>query len=80
MGNALVGNVGTPGQQSITIVGDSVNIAFRLESLTKEKQTAVIVMRNLTEQASADYRFQDLGRAEVKGRKKPVEIAALLLG
>ena len=72
--------MGSAGRLDFTTIGDSVNIAFRLESLTKEKQTAVIVMRNLTEQASADYRFQDLGRAEVKGRKKPVEIAALLLG
>ena len=78
MGNALVGNVGTAGQPSITIVGDSVNVAFRLEALTKEKQTAVVLTRNLTEWASADYRFDNLGQAEVKGRKKPVDIAALL--
>jgi adenylate cyclase len=80
MGNALVGNVGAAGQQSITIVGDSVNVAFRLESLTKEKQSAVLVTRNLIEWASGDCRFRDLGPAEIKGRKKPVDIAALLLG
>jgi adenylate cyclase len=80
MGNALLGNVGAAGQQSITIVGDSVNVAFRLESLTKEKQAAVLVTRNLVEWASPDCGFQHLGQAEVKGRKKPVDIAALLLG
>jgi len=79
MGNAILGNVGTGANQSITLVGDSVNIAFRLEALTKEKNAAVIVTTNIAERAPAGFAFVDLGQAEVKGRKKPVAISALVL-
>ena len=78
MGSAIVGNVGTGANQSITLVGDSVNIAFRLEALTRQKNSAVIVTGNIAECAPAGYAFVDLGQAEVKGRKKPVAISALV--
>ena len=77
LGEAVVGNVGGGAHQSFTIVGDSVNVAFRLESLTKEKGRPVVVGRRVTEHASPEFRFLDLGRAEVKGRSEPVSIWAL---
>ena len=80
MGSAIVGNVGTGANQSITLVGDSVNIAFRLEALTRQKNSAVIVTSNIAECSPAGYAFVDLGQAEVKGRKKPVAISALVMG
>ena len=77
LGEAVVGNVGGGAHQSFTIVGDSVNVTFRLESLTKEKGCPVVVSHRVTEHASAEFRFSDLGRAEVKGRSEPVSIWAL---
>src|SRR5262249_49270286 len=43
LGDAVAGNVGGGGHPSFTIVGDSVNLAFRLESLTKERGCTVVV-------------------------------------
>lgn len=77
LGEAVVGNVGGGAHQSFTIVGDSVNVTFRLESLTKEKGCPVVVSHRVTEHASPEFRFSDLGRAEVKGRSEPVSIWAL---
>lgn len=77
LGEAVVGNVGGGAHQSFTIVGDSVNVAFRLESLTKEKGCPVVVSHRVTAHASPEFRFSDLGRAEVKGRSEPVSIWAL---
>lgn len=79
MGVAMMGNVGTAENQSITIVGDSVNVAFRLEALTKQKQTSVIVSSHVVEWAGPDYKFLSLGETEVKGRTKPVSIYAMVL-
>jgi adenylate cyclase len=76
LGDAMLGNVGTGENQSFTIVGDSVNIAFRLESLTKEKGTPVIANKSIVDVASKTYEFSDLGQAEVKGRKELVSIWA----
>jgi adenylate cyclase len=80
MGDAMLGNVGTGEIQSFTIVGDSVNVAFRLEALTKEKASPVVASRNITEAAEPQFKFRDLGLAEVKGRKEPVSIWGLELG
>ncbi len=78
MGNALLGNVGTPENQSITILGDSVNVAFRLESLTRQFQVAAIASSNLVPWAGQEFKFESLGDTEVKGRSKPVSIFALI--
>ena len=77
MGEAVLGNVGGGEHQSFTVVGDNVNIAFRLESLTKERGCSVVVSRKVTEYASGEFEFRDLGNAEVKGRSEPVSIWAL---
>jgi adenylate cyclase len=79
MGSALLGNLGDREHQSFTIVGDSVNLAFRLESLTKEKGTPVIVGRNIADAAGQDFQFRDLGQAPVKGRREPVPICAFVV-
>jgi adenylate cyclase len=79
IGDAMLANVGTGENQSFTVVGDSVNIAFRLEALTKEKQAPVIVSKDITESAASEYQFHDLGEVTVKGRKEPVSIWALNL-
>ena len=74
VGDAMLGNVGTGENQSFTIVGDSVNVAFRLETLTKEKGTPVIASKGIVDAASKCYEFFDLGQVEVKGRKELVSI------
>src|SRR5262249_1454248 len=79
IGEAMFGNVGTAANQSFTVVGDCVNVAFRLEALTKEKGSPVIVSNGIVESAPGDYRFEDLGQAVVKGRKEPVSIWAVHL-
>jgi adenylate cyclase len=78
-GDAMLGNVGTGVNQSFTVVGDSVNVAFRLEALTKEKKTPVIVSKGVMEAAGSEYQFHDLGEATVKGRKEPISTWALKL-
>ncbi len=78
-GEAVFGNVGTGEIQSFTIVGDSVNVAFRLEALTKEKGCPIVASRTIAEHAEGRFQFRDLGPATVKGRKEPVDVLGLVL-
>jgi class 3 adenylate cyclase len=78
MGEALLGNVGTGKNQSFTVVGDSVNVAFRLEALSKEKGAAIIVGCSIMEHARKTYDFENLGFVEVKGRVESVPVYALV--
>jgi adenylate cyclase len=76
-GEALHGNVGTKDVQSFTIVGDTVNVAFRLESATKEHGEAVLVGAEVARHASGPFRFRSLGEISVKGRPAPVDVCAV---
>lgn len=73
---AIVGAMGPPRAQTVTAVGDTVNICARLESLTKDHRCAVIVSRRAAEAARLDVRGHTLHRAPVKGRVAEVEFYA----
>ena len=73
-GEVMMGNVGTGEVQSFTIVGDAVNIAFRLESLSKEKGHPLIVSDAVQQWAADEFELRELGPAQIAGRKEPVVI------
>src|SRR4029453_19268535 len=77
-GTTVVGNLGSRDRLAYTAVGDPVNVASRLEGLSKEYGVHVVI-GEATRQAAADafeYRFLDL--VAVKGRAEPVRVYELL--
>ena len=74
---AIVGSMGPPRSQIITAIGDTVNIAARLESLTKDYDCSVILSRRAAESAGLDLSEQQLHQVVVKGRLQTVEFYAL---
>src|SRR5678815_4645623 len=61
-------------------IGDGVNLASRLEGLTKtpEYATRIIISRRTLAKAKGQYQTRSLGEVAVKGKQKPTEIYALL--
>ena len=79
-GRAVVGNIGAPGRMNYTIVGDTVNVAQRLEQLVKE--TAAGDVGILVSQATADrlgeaFAREPAGEYRVSGRNRPVAVFRL---
>ncbi|MCS7224445.1 MAG: adenylate/guanylate cyclase domain-containing protein [Armatimonadetes bacterium] len=77
-GEAVVGNIGSSQRVQFTALGDTVNLASRLQSLTKELKASVLVSQEAKEEAErflADQiEFVDKGVITVRGREKPVRI------
>jgi adenylate cyclase len=75
-GDAFVGNMGSEIQFNYSIVGDAVNVAARLETITKDLRVPIVVSEE-TAHAATGHRFVDLGETSLKGRSGAHRVYAL---
>lgn len=78
-GRAVAGKVGSPERFLYTVIGDAVNVAARLEAMTKEFPAHPILMNGTTYEAVSQCREIDttsLGKRAVKGRAEEVQVYA----
>ena len=73
-GPALVGNIGALDRLQYTAMGDTINVASRLEGLNKTYGTPILVSRQTRDACGDAFDFAPHGEAQVKGRDETVEI------
>lgn len=79
-GPVIIGTVGSDDRMDTTVIGDSVNIAYRLEALAPKYNTDIVISAQTLLQAAAQglFEFRLLDWVRVKGRKAPIEVYEII--
>ena len=76
-GSVIEGNMGSDFKTDYTIIGDAVNIASRLEGLTREVKCGLVLSDLLTQSTKEPWTFISLGKYNLKGKKYNSEVYSI---
>ncbi|PYJ11009.1 MAG: hypothetical protein DMF06_04330 [Verrucomicrobia bacterium] len=77
-GDVLGGNIGSQEKADPTVIGDAVNLASRLEGLTRTYGVDILVGASATELIRDEFHLRSVALVQVKGKNRPVEIFTLI--
>jgi len=76
VGDVMYGNIGSKSRLDFTVIGPAVNMASRLETLTKQLGKPVLLSRDFADLVKADFELEPVGEYPVRGFSEPIELFA----
>ncbi|QIP04342.1 adenylate/guanylate cyclase domain-containing protein [Bradyrhizobium symbiodeficiens] len=76
VGDVMYGNIGSSSRLDFTVIGPAVNMASRLEALTKQLGRTVLLSRAFAELVEPQFELEHVGLHEVRGFSDPIELFA----
>jgi len=77
-GEAIIGNMGSDRRFDYTAIGDTVNLASRLEGINKQYGTRIVISESTYKRIKDDFLTRQLDTVRVKGKKEPAIIYELV--
>ncbi len=77
-GSVISGTIGSSERMEYTIIGDSVNVASRIESATKTIGVDLLISENLGKTFANEFITEFSGTVEVKGKSQPLQLYSVL--
>ena len=79
-GDAIVGDMGSPNQMGYTAIGDTVNIAARLEPLNKEFGSEILISEAVKDALPATITTIHVGDVAIRGREEGIRAYSVPTG
>jgi len=76
VGDVMYGNIGSQSRLDFTVIGPAVNMASRLEALTKQLGRRVLLSRAFADLVQSDFELERVGEYQVRGFSEPIELFA----